>query len=220
MNRGNTIVASINVGMPDLLNHGNKQVQSGIRKAPVSGSIQITANGLPGDGQADLVYHGGSDKAVCVYSADHFPYWEERLGFELTVGSFGENFTLTSWSETDWCIGDQVRVGSALLQVSQPRQPCYKLGARHERPELTAWVTETGYTGFYLRVLEEGEAAIGDEAIVVERDHARITIAEANRVMHHDKMDAVGIRSLLSVPALSDSWRETLTERLNRISSH
>ncbi|PWW00731.1 MOSC domain-containing protein YiiM [Paenibacillus cellulosilyticus] len=217
MNRGNTIVASINVGMPDVLKHGNKEVQSGIRKEPVTGNIPLTASGLPGDGQADLKNHGGSDKAVCAYSADHFPYWEQRLGFAVTAGAFGENFTLSGWSESEWCIGDQVRVGSALLQVTQPRQPCYKLGARHETPELAAWVTETGYTGFYMRVLEDGEAASGDEAIIVERDQAGITIAEANRVMHHDKTDAVGIRRLLAVPALSDSWRETLTERLNRI---
>lgn len=217
MNRGNTIVASINVGMPDALMHGNKVVQSGIRKAPVDGSIQITKNGLPGDGQADLKHHGGSDKAICVYSADHFPYWEQRLGVQLNAGAFGENFTLTGSSELDWCIGDHVRVGTALLQVTQPRQPCYKLGARYEKPELTAWVAETGYTGFYLRVLEEGEASAGDPVIVIERDLAAITIAEANRVMHHDKTDAAGIQRLLAVPALSDSWRETLTERLNRI---
>ncbi|GMK38770.1 MOSC domain-containing protein [Paenibacillus sp. CCS19] len=217
MNVGNTIVASINVGMPDQLKHGNKEVQSGIRKAPVVGNIRISSNGLPGDGQADLKHHGGPDKAICAYSADHFPYWEERLGFPLSAGAFGENFTLTGWSESDWCIGDHVRVGTALLQISQPRQPCYKLGARHERPELTAWVTENGYTGFYFRVLVEGEAAAGDSMVVIERDLAGITIAEANRVMHHDKTDASGIKRLLAVPALSESWRETLTERLNRI---
>lgn len=219
MNRGNTILASINVGVPSVLKHGNKEVQSGIRKAPVAGAIRLSVNGLPGDGQADLKHHGGSDKAICAYSSDHFPYWEQRLGFSFAAGAFGENFTLTDWTESDWCIGDQVRVGTALLQVTQPRQPCYKLGARHETPELTAWVTETGYTGFYLRVLEEGEASAGDAVVMAERDLAGITIAEANRVMHHDKSDAEGIQRLLAVPALSDSWRETLSERLNRIQS-
>ena len=217
MNLGNTIVLSINVGLPNVLKHGNKEVQSGIRKSPVAGSIQVTQNGLPGDGQADLKNHGGSDKAICVYSADHFPYWEQRLGFQFNAGAFGENFTLSGSSELEWCIGDQVRVGTALLQVTQPRQPCYKLGARHEKPELTAWVTQTGYTGFYLRVLEEGEVTAGEPVVVVERDPAGITIAEANRIMHHDKTDAEGIQRLLAVPALSDSWRETLIEGLNQI---
>ncbi|WP_127531549.1 MOSC domain-containing protein [Paenibacillus kobensis] len=217
MKRSNVTIISVNVGMPASLNHGEKVVQSGIRKQPVPGSIAITAGGLPGDGQADLINHGGPDKAVCVYGYDHYPYWEERLGLSLEVGSFGENFSLSGWDEMDWCIGDQVRIGTALLQVSQPRQPCFKLGARHGVPELGEWVAETGYTGFYLRVLNDGVVQAGDEAVIVDRHAASITIAEANRVMHHDKSDTDGIRKLLAVEELAGSWQKTLQARLARL---
>lgn len=217
MKRSNATVISVNVGMPASLDHGGKAVLSGIRKQPVQGGITVAAGGLPGDGQADPVHHGGPDKAVCAYSFNHYPYWEKRLGRPLEAGAFGENLTLSGWNEADWRIGDQVRIGTALLQVSQPRQPCYKLGARHGVPELTQWVASTGYTGFYLRVLKEGVVQAGDEAVVVERHAASITIAEANRVMHRDKADADGIRRLLAVDELAGSWREMLQARLARL---
>ncbi|GFN32329.1 MOSC domain-containing protein [Paenibacillus xylaniclasticus] len=213
----NATIISVNVGLPASLKHGEKVVVSGIRKQSVQDRIKVSFDGLPGDGQADLVNHGGPDKAVCVYSFDHYPYWEERLGRQLEAGSFGENFTLSGRDEEDWCIGDKVRIGTALLQVSQPRQPCFKLGARHGVPELGEWVTATGYTGFYFRVLIEGEVKAGDKAVIEERHDAAITIAEANLVMHHNKSDLAGIRKLLAVDELSASWRKTLQARLDRL---
>ncbi|EFM12124.1 MOSC domain containing protein [Paenibacillus curdlanolyticus YK9] len=210
-------IAAINVGMPAELAHGGKFVQSGIVKRPVTGAVLATEHGLPGDGQADLVNHGGPDKAVCVYGTDHFPYWEQLLGHSLTYGAFGENISLSGWNESDWCIGDKIRFGGALMQVSQPRQPCFKLAALYDVPELADWVAKTGFTGFYLRVLEAGAFSAGDEAIIVERHSAAITIAEANRVMHIDKSDAAGMRRLLAVAELSDSWQNTLNKRLLKL---
>ncbi|MNF93604.1 6-N-hydroxylaminopurine resistance protein [compost metagenome] len=110
-----------------------------------------------------------------------------------------------------------MRIGTVLLQVSQPRQPCFKLGARHGVPELGEWVAATGYTGFYLRVLNEGVIHAGDEARIVDRHAASVTIAEANRVMHHDKADTDGIRRLLAVEELAASWHKTLQARLGRL---
>lgn len=219
MTQGNTVLAAVNVGMPKKLAHGGKFVDSGIVKAPIEGTVIVSANGLLGDAQADLVNHGGPDKAVCVYSTDHFPYWEERLGRELQFGAFGENFSLAGWNESDWCIGDKVQIGSALLQISQPRQPCFKLAARYETPELADWVATTGLTGFYFRVLRDGEVRAGDEAAVVEKDAAGITIREANRIMHVDKADVEGIEKLLSVEALSASWHKQLSGRLARLTA-
>ncbi|MWC28223.1 MOSC domain-containing protein [Paenibacillus sp. MMS18-CY102] len=212
-------IASVNVGMPAELAHGGKFVQSGIVKRPVAGAIHVSEQGLPGDGQADLVNHGGPDKAVCVYGTDHYPYWEERLGRSLSFGAFGENISLASWTEPDWCIGDKVRIGNALLQVSQPRQPCFKLAALYGAPDLADWVSKTGFTGFYLRVLEPGTFSSGDEAIVVERHPAAITIAEANRVMHIDKSDVAGMNRLLAVAELSASWQETITKRISKLNA-
>jgi MOSC domain-containing protein YiiM len=184
-------------------------------KPPVSGPRWLGETGLQGDAQADLDNHGGPEKAVCVYPLEHYPYWTERLGKSLEPGSFGENFSTQGLSETEVCIGDVYRVGSSLLQVSQPRQPCYKLAARHGVPEMAAWVQEQGRTGFYLRCLEPGEVRAGDEVSLVERPAGAVSVTGANRVMHHDRHDREGIRALLAMgELLAGSWRTKLEKRL------
>ncbi|MUT67373.1 MOSC domain-containing protein [Paenibacillus sp. NEAU-GSW1] len=188
-----------------------------IFKSATDDSIKLGRTGHAGDGQADTVNHGGPDKAVCAYFDRHYPYWQEQFGRPLDYGAFGENWTLAEWSEHDLCIGDIIRAGEVTVQVSQPRVPCYKLGVRHQRPALTAEVQETGFSGFYFRVLEEGNIASGTSVELVERDPAGITIAEANRIMFRAKRDESAIQSLLVVSALADSWRETLTERLRKL---
>ena len=120
---------------------------------------------LDGNAQADLKNHGGPDKAVCCYSAEHYPDWRNTLGLsedEFGYGAFGENFTLSGFTEDAVCLGDIYTVGTAKVQVSQPRMPCWKVGRRWERPDLPGEMTATGRTGFYLRVLEEGEVGAGD----------------------------------------------------------
>ncbi|MFB9330410.1 MOSC domain-containing protein [Paenibacillus aurantiacus] len=212
-------LVSLNVALPVAVMHGSKEIQTGINKEPASERLFLTKNGLHGDGQGDLVHHGGEDKAVCVYSLEHFPYWESAWGRPVLPGAFGENFTAEGLTEEQLCIGDVVRIGSALVQVSQPRQPCFKLGLKHGLPELPVHVQETGYTGFYFRVLEEGEVGSGDTFMLERRDSAGITLQEANRVMHTDKKDAAGIAQVLNVAALSASWRETLSSRLAKLNA-
>jgi MOSC domain-containing protein YiiM len=121
--------------------------------------------------------------------------------------------------EDEICIGDRFRMGGTMVQVSQPRQPCFKLGMKHGLPELPLTIQQTGYTGYYFRVLQEGEVRPGDQLELVERHPAGVTLAFANRVMHVDKEDADGIRRILAVEELSTSWREQLTARLNRLTS-
>lgn len=210
-------LVSLNVALPVAVMHGSREIQTGINKEPAAGRVFLTKTGLHGDGQGDLVHHGGEDKAVCVYSRDHFPYWEEAWGKQVRPGAFGENFTAEGLTEEKLCVGDVVRVGSALVQVSQPRQPCFKLGLKHGLPELPVRVQENGYTGFYFRVLEEGEVGAGDSFTLERRDPAGLTLREANRVMHTDKKDAAGIAKVLEVAALSASWRETLSSRLAKL---
>jgi MOSC domain-containing protein YiiM len=205
---------SLNVGLPAPLAYRGKHVQSGFRKSPVRGSLWLSNTGLAGDGQADLKNHGGPEKAVCVYPLEHHPYWEERLDRRLGPAAFGENFSTEGLTESGVCVGDVYRVGTAVVQVSQPRQPCFKLAARHGVKELALWVQETGLTGFYFRVLEEGEVAAGDEIILLERPAPEVSLAEANRVMHLDKRDVVGIERLLGVTELSANWRRTFEKRL------
>ncbi|WP_219837483.1 MOSC domain-containing protein [Paenibacillus sp. R14(2021)] len=211
-------LVSLNISLLETVPFGEKEVITGINKKAVVGkSLPLSFTGLAGDAQGDLVNHGGPDKAVCVYSADHFPYWQQKWKRPVAAGAFGENFTVTGLTEESLCIGDQVSVGQALLQVSQPRQPCYKLGMKHGLPSLQLDVQQNGYTGFYFRVLAEGEIAQGDKLILQQRHPAGISIVEANRVMHKDKRDREGMLKLLSVPELSSSWQHSFMKRLARL---
>ncbi|MBD2869774.1 MOSC domain-containing protein [Paenibacillus arenilitoris] len=210
-------IVSLNVGMPAAVAHGSKEVLTGIFKHASADAHALAFTGLAGDGQGDTVHHGGPDKAVCVYFERRYPYWKEQYRVPFEYGSFGENFTLSDWTEEDLCIGDVVEAGEALLQVSQPRQPCFKLGLRHGLPELPQHVQREGYTGFYFRVLREGEVKAGETLTLLERHPAGRTIAEANRVMYNDKNDVKGLRELLEVKELAASWQEQLGSRLARL---
>lgn len=211
------MLVSINVGLPALLEHDGREVMTGIRKQPVGGAAWLSCSGLSGDGQADPVHHGGPDKAVCVYSADHAPYWRQRWGKEVGDAAFGENFTVTGALETEVCIGDVVRVGGALLQVSQARLPCFKLALRHGLPSLPQEVQDTGFTGFYFRVLEEGTVKPGDALVCEARHPDRITVREGAAVMLSRKDDLPAARRLYAVDALADSWKATLAARIARL---
>ncbi|MBB3110317.1 MOSC domain-containing protein YiiM [Paenibacillus phyllosphaerae] len=212
-----TLIA-LNVSKPVKIMHGSKEIETGIFKEPKQGRVYLSKLGLDGDGQADMVHHGGEDKAVCVYSEQHFAYWAEQWGKPVQPGAFGENFTVSRMTEDTLHIGDVLKVGGALLQVSQPRQPCFKLGLKHELPALPAAIQDNGYTGFYLRVLEEGEVEAGDPVFLIDQDQSAVSLQEANRVMHLDKKDVEGIRSLLRLTALSASWQDTLASRLAKLS--
>ena len=208
-------LVSINVGKPSLIRFNGKDIMSAIAKAPVAGRVPIAFEPVQGDEQADKVHHGGPDKAICAYFTEHYPYWEQTMGKPLSPGAFGENFTLRGGTEHDVRIGDVFRIGEALLQVTQPRIPCYKLAARHERLSLETEVLETGYTGFYFAVIAPGSAAAGD-LLTLETPHpAGVTVGEANRLMHKDKTDMEGLKKLLAVDALSESWRQQLSKRLD-----
>lgn len=217
------ILASIQVGRPrDLGDEGaadpmEKPWTSGFCKAPTPGPVALRRTNLDGDGQADLVNHGGPDKAVCCYPESHYAGWRAELGLpEMPFGAFGENFTIAGPSEPDVFIGDVFRVGDAgvIVQVSQPRQPCWKLARRWKIKTLTALVQKSGRTGWYFRVLAEGLVSPGDALTLVERPHPDWSIARANRIMHHDRADLAGAAELAGLAALSTSWKDQLAKRL------
>ncbi|XEC92543.1 MOSC domain-containing protein [Paenibacillus tarimensis] len=213
------VIVSIQIGKPVKAKHGSKEVNTAIFKLPADGPHHLHKEGLPGDGQADLVHHGGPDKAVCVYFGDHYPHWEDALGKQLGYGAFGENFTIAGGNETEISIGDIFQAGDARVQVTQPRLPCFKLGMKHNEPKLPDWVLQTGYTGFYLRVLEEGQVNTGDRLELVERHPARITIMEATTIMMKDKDNLEAARRLAAVEELSESWREPLMKRIEELTA-
>jgi MOSC domain-containing protein YiiM len=210
-------LVSLNVGMPVSIAYGSKEILSGIFKQPTLTAHALTTTGLLGDGQGDTLHHGGPDKAVCVYFQERYSYWREHYEEPFDYGAFGENFTLSNWTEEDLCIGDIIQAGDVILQVSQPRQPCYKLGLRHKLPELPGHVQREGYTGLYFRVLQEGIIQAGMTFEITYKHPARKTVLEANRVMYRDKEDLKGISELLEVKELSASWQEQLGTRLNRL---
>ncbi|WP_040952844.1 MOSC domain-containing protein [Gorillibacterium massiliense] len=212
-----TKIVSLLVGKPAALSHREKTVESGINKKLAVGPLYLTTTGFAEDGQADLVHHGGPDKAVCAYCQIHYPYWEKELERPMPHGSFGENTTLAGLSEDTVSIGDVFRMGNALVQVSQPRQPCYKLAWKHDLVDLPLKMESTGWTGFYFRVLEEGMVGLDDAVELVRSHPLKMTIARANEIAYRCKEDAEAMRSLLAVEELSASWKTMLERRLSAI---
>lgn len=191
---------------------------TGFFKEPVTGAVWLGATNLQGDGQADLVHHGGPDKAVLAYSAEHYAGWRQWMNKpSLPFGAFGENFTVGGLTESDVCIGDTWQVGDeAVVQVSQPRQPCWKLARRWRIKTLALQVQQSGRTGWYFRVLTEGLVAAGMPMVLMDRPHPEWTVERANWVMHADKTDIAAAWKLAEIPLLSENWRTTLTRRAEK----
>lgn len=208
-------IVSINVGMPDVIMNKGKEVATGINKNPIGREIYLGRLNLEGDGQADLEHHGGPDKAVCVYPSEHFPYWEQVLGRAFAPGAFGENLTTRGLLEADLRIGDVFRLHEAFVQVTQPRQPCYKLSVKYDWPKLPLLIQQTGYSGYYFRVVEAGNVHPQARLVLQDRWAGAETVAYANRIMHVDKGNREGAERLLANPYLSASWRKTLLKRLD-----
>ena len=187
---------------------------TGMFKHPAAGPIWLGRHNLTGDGQADLVHHGGVDKAVCAYPSEHWMYWRGILtSHRLTGGAFGENFTLEGLTEADVCIGDVFSVGAAVVQISQPRQPCWKLARRWQITDLAVQMERTGFTGWYVRVIQEGMVEPGGRLQLMERPCPEWTIATANRIMHHERNNLAAAERLSLCPLLSASWQHTLRQR-------
>ncbi len=213
------IVESLNIGLPKKEKFNGKEVLTGICKMPVTGQVNLNKLGFEDDEVADLKHHGGNDKAVCVYSTDHYGYWEKILGIKLPPAAFGENLSISNLREDDVCIGDIFQIGTALVQISQPRQPSNTLALRYGRNDMLKLVIDCGYTGFYLRVLKEGIVERGSYLSLKERNHPHITVSFANHVYHHDKKNCEAIKEVLAVQALSVSWRQSFLKLLNTSTS-
>ncbi|AIY73234.1 MOSC domain-containing protein [Bacillus anthracis] len=206
---------SLNIGLPKEVTYGGKVIHTGINKKQVKEPVYLSFVKFNGDGQADLVHHGGVDKAVCVYTGDHYPYWEKELNQDLVYGAFGENITVSGMREEDVCIGDMFELGQAIVQVTQPRQPCFKLAKKYNIPKLPLYFQETGYTGFYFRVLKEGWVSSVDTLKRLQSDPKGVSVAFANRIMHKEKQNVEGVKRILEVNALSSSWRKSFEKRIN-----
>ena len=207
---------SVNVAKPKTVPWQGNEVRTGIFKEPVGGRVKVSRLNLEGDGQADLQVHGGEDKAVYAYPAEHYPAWTAELGRRLPFGQFGENLTLEGMLEDQVRIGDVYRIGTVLFQVSQPRTPCFKLGIRMEDDTFPERFLESGRSGFYLRVLEEGVLEPGDAVHRESTAADSLTIQEVSRLRYFEPPDIPGMRQAAELPALSLSWRRQLRQRLAR----
>jgi MOSC domain-containing protein YiiM len=186
-------------------------------KTPVAGRVRVGELGLEGDEQAERKNHGGLDKAVLAYSADHYAYWRDHLSLtEMPFGGFGENLSIAGCQECAVCIGDRWRAGEVLFEVSQPRQPCWKMARRWQIVDLPKQVIQNGRSGWYLRVLEPGELTAGMAIELVSRPRPTWTLARANRLLYHEQGNIAGMEELANLPELSRAWREELLERIAR----
>jgi MOSC domain-containing protein YiiM len=208
-------VVSVNVGQPRDLAWRGRRVRTSIFKDPVRGPVAVRRLNLDGDAQADLRVHGGVDKAVYAYPREHYAHWQAWLGREepLPPGQFGENLTVEGLLEDEVAIGDRLRAGSALLEVSQPRTPCFKFGVRMGTGRIQKPFLESGRVGFYLRVLEEGVLRAGDPIERTARGAGGLSVRDASRLMYLDRDDLEGAARAALIEALSPGWREAFRRR-------
>jgi len=186
-----------------------------IFKAPVSGRIRVNRLNLVGDEQSDLTVHGGVDKAVYLYPSEHYEYWREQLpDFPLPWGAFGENFTSEGLLEDAIRIGDRLRIGTAEFAVTQPRMPCFKLGIRFDRADMVKRFLQSGRSGFYLSVSEEGEVTAGDTVTIIARDEHAVSVADVVSLYVADGANQDLLRRASKLPALPESWRDYFRQRL------
>jgi MOSC domain-containing protein YiiM len=208
------MLISVQVGVPRGVLLDGEEVSTGIFKAPVHKRILMRRLNLDGDRQADLSVHGGRDKAVYAYPSEHYAYWKMELpGVELPWGSFGENLTTQGLLENDVFLGDRFTIGGAEVVITQPRIPCFKLNLKFQRDDMAKRFLASRRTGFYFRVLREGEIGPGDEILRVHRDENLVSVSDALKV-YLGTPDSAELRErALRVKYLSNSWREELSQQ-------
>ncbi len=206
---------SIQVGVPRTVTIDGQEVATGIYKAPLKGRVQLRSTNLEGDKQADLSVHGGQDKAVYAYPSEHYSYWKKELsGVDLPWGAFGENFTTEGLTEDAVCLGDRFTIGTAEVVVTQPRIPCFKLNLKFDSDVMAKRFLVSRRSGFYLRVLREGEVGSGDKIVRIHQDENRVSVSDALRIYLHEPDSNDLLHRALQVEYLSTSWREHFRQEI------
>ncbi len=207
-------ILSVNVGLPREVKWRNLTVKTAIFKQPVGGPVAVASLNLGGDRQADLTVHGGADKAIYAYPAEHYPFWREQLpATPISPGQFGENLTTEGLAEDTLNIGDVLRVGSAVLMVTQPRMPCYKLQLRFERDDIIKRFLESRRSGFYFSVVDEGTVEAGSPIELLSRDPHQVNVTDIVNLYLDPARDAQLLNRALSTDALPMKWKEYLRKR-------
>jgi ferredoxin-NADP reductase/MOSC domain-containing protein YiiM len=208
---------SVNVGVPKDIPWQGRIVRTAIWKEPVKGRRVVRRLNIAGDDQADRQGHGGEHRAVFVYQAEAYRYWQTQLGRDdFVLGQFGENFTVEGLADDDVCIGDRYRIGTALFEVTQPRVTCYRLGIRMAEPRMPALVVAHHRPGFYMRVVEEGEVGAGDEITLIARGPESMTVAAIDALLYTADHPESELERALRIPALSRGWRSSFQALLDQ----
>ena len=209
-------IVSINVGRPRLCSYNGDTFSTSIFKEPVTGRVMLRRTNLDGDRQADLSVHGGPNKAVYGYPAEHYAYWRDELRSEtLPRGSLGENFTTEGLLEKDVHVGDRFRIGAATVKVTTPRLPCFKLAAKFKRDDMIERFLHSGWSGYYFSVVEEGEVGAGDEFEFLGGETATLSIFDTFAA--YTSLDLDLLQRAAAVTALPESWRERFQMRADAI---
>lgn len=209
---------SVNVGLPRVVMSNGEPVSMGIFKEPVAGRVMLRTLNLDGDRQADLSVHGGPSKAVYVYPSEHYDYWKHELPeMKLPWGMFGENFTSAGVFESELNIGDKFRVGSAVVMVTEPRMPCYKLGIKFNRPDIIKRFLASERTGFYFAVLQESEVGVGDPIELIEGSKNSVRVSDITSLYTREKHNVGLLRRAIEVEALPESWKSYFQHRLEKL---
>lgn len=218
MEKNKPMIHTLTVGMPkELIDSKGRSMITGIEKQRVQ-EVYLSSQGFEGDDVADKKHHGGPDRAVCLYPAEHYIQWEQELGKTLPVAAFGENLTVTNMLEADVCIGDIYKIGDAVIQITQGRIPCSTIDRYIEANTLLKRLIETGYTGFLARVLEEGTICADSTIELVEKHPARISVLYCNEVYFKNN-DAIAMKQIQAVDALAEDWKEKLEKRIQVLQS-
>ena len=211
-------VVSVNVGLPRTVTWKGRLVTTGIFKEPIDGRVQVRRLNLDGDRQADLSVHGGLNKAIYAYPSEHYDYWRgEFPGMELPWGCSGKTSPLQELQEEAVDVGDQFRIGSAVAMVTQPRVPCYKLAAKFGREDIIERFLASGRSGFYLKVIQEGEVGAGDSIELMSRDSHAVTVADIARLYTRTSNDRDLLQRAVRVEALPENWRARFQQQIEQI---
>lgn len=202
------------IGLPKMMMYGdNKEMETGICKERVEESY-LSSEGFRGDGVANLKFHGGPDRAVCVYPFEHYSLWENEFSVILPPSAFGENITVTNMLEQDVCIGDVCQLGEAIIQITQGRIPCNTITKR-TNVDLKR-IVETGYTGYFCRVIKEGTIRKNSNVELLEQQKNRVSILYSNHVYFNNSIDVKEINKILEITELAEDWRKRLKARLDK----
>lgn len=205
--------------MPEVLVADHQSATTAYNKKPItSESVWLGVEGFEGDMVVDKKHHGGNDKAICCYNSDHFHFWKTKLGFDFLPAAFGENLTLSGGNahESEVYIGDQYQLGEAIVEVSEPRGPCYMIGIRYNYKQFPIHLQETGFTGFYLRTIRPGLVKKTDQLIWLRSHPKQISVLKINQIRYQDSSNVEWLKRFIDLEELTLEWRERFRRMLQK----